>query len=989
MTDDPDGWRSDRSIVQWVSLFFDEMRWALDEMAQGVPELNLKDLEAAQRALTERVATAVAKIPKDGSDRSNKLGQIGGQMVTEVAAVTSPLSLGSATERVGKFEAAVAQALSDVAKLDQARIDARAALAKIKNSPDAIADKRRAFAQRRKALSAEVESATDLAGFDGIDAGITALAQEVEEQKAIAAARVIAKAAVQDAGGRAAGLVPALDRGALLYINSRVDALRVALTAAETRQSFTTVKSDCDAFMALANEAETYGGDYDIWLKTSAALIAKGPCDATVEWKERDKALAAATAASKTGDFTTARNKLAEFNSRDASSTPPGGVGGSARFDGLADFIDLVEQLEASHGAKLDEVASSSLIGARAKGKDIAKIRKKGLVQGNITDATAEIDPLKAWIEGNLPLARKVAQFHPAAMRVTDYRSKIAEMETCRASQNWAGALVKLDELMANGDVAAQAASLSADKKLKARYDALYARATGGVKPKLKKVWDAHHAAVSASPLNPATLKSTLAALEDWMQIDTVYDARDEVRQIVVNHPEAKGYDYTNRAGELFEQKNFSAALAEIQALKPRLQALCAYLDARKEAEFLLQTLPDDPPDLRQRVQSALDDSEIQARAGNAQGALDDLTAARNAEDLQALALAIVDYQKRAQVVEKEQARVLGFVEENAIKTRLVDGLTAATALATPGLKFAEAFTALTAHMDVLKSARAYATRRLEAEKTIASLDRAVNQDANWATQMFTTGKGLAELKSDFAAADMAGASGKLQEAETAYKQIVADCGHAMGQAVNLFEAADAVNSNAGHSRDSHGAQVTEQEHLTRLTTGVAPGARVSPTNTSSSFHSDSDWLAGREIGAQKAQAAGVDVNSKSLPWPGPEPTAQMFILDHGRAIDTAYRGVRPKQTYDAGADQFKASKTYETYEVLTGLTRALVNFTWECDLLNGIKHSNLQDYATAYAAGNSNTQPASIPGRWVMMQHFPWAEDWNQSEQRYDKPIT
>ncbi|NIZ14725.1 hypothetical protein [Phaeobacter sp. HF9A] len=992
MTDDPDGWRNDRTIAQWVSLFFAEMRWVLDEMAQGVPDIDREELDAAKQDLMNRIGAAVPTIPAGDSDALKDLRQLGAQMEAEVTAADSPLPLADATDAVARFEAAVAQAISDAAELVKRRTTATAELAKIKPSPDATADKRREFADRKKALTAAINSATELAAFngnDGIDSRITALADEVKEQKEIAAARVVAQKAVADAQARAGALAPGLDRGALLFVNGKVEALLAALAAATTRAAFAKIKTDCDAFMQRAGEAEAFGAYYDTWFKTSAALIATTAADASVEWKQRDIALAAAATASASGDFAAARSALEEFNKRDGSSVPPGGVGGAAAFDARAAFVDLVEQLEASHGAALEEIVASPLRNVRNEKNAISNIRKKGLAAGNITDATDEIPPLKAWIDGNLPLARKMAGFHPAAGRVPAYTTAIADMESERASGNWAQALAKLEALMADDDAAAQVASISADKKLEASYNALYARATAGAKTGLKKVWDAHHAAANANPRVPATLKSALAELQDWMQIGPIYDARDDLRAILSRHPKARDYFHTDPITALFDKKKFPETLAAIKALEPKAATLCTYLEACDEAGLLLRALPGDPPELRQSVQDALDDSDKKARAGDPQGALDDLTAAVNADEIQELALAIADYQKRAEVVEREHDRVLGFVVQAEVKTLLTDGLAAAVALAFPAYKFADAFVALTEHMALLKATRAYATRRLETEKTIAALDRAVNQDPTWEAQMFTGGASLDDLKTAFTAADALGANKKLKEAEAAYKKIISDCQAAMAQAIDLYEDADQQNSNAGHSRDSHGAQMTEEAHLKRLTTGVAPGPRVSKTNTSSSFHSDSDWLAGREIGAEKAMAAGVDVTSKSLPWPSAEPEGQKFIIDHGRAIDTAYRGVRPKQTYDKDSDQFQNTGTYETYEVLSGLTRALVNFTWECDLLNGVKYNSLKDYADAYAAANGNAQPPSIPGRWVMMQQFPWAEDWNQAEQRYDKPIT
>lgn len=981
MTDDPDNWRSDRTIARWVSLFFEEMRWALDEMAQGVPDVVLEELEADKRAQKDKTAAAAARIPSDGSARSTQLADARARLDGEIDAVDSPRGLADATERVVSFENAVNSAVETEAR----RVAAMAELAKVKNSPDFISEKRRDFADRKKVLSAEITAGMDVQTFDRIDARIQELSDEIVEQKKVVAARDTAEKAMIAARERATGLAKKLDRGALLHINGKFAGILKDLGKADDLAKFTKVKTNCDAFMVLAGQAETYGAYFDMWFKTSAALIATVAVDKPLSRNKRNAAMAAATVESEKGNFGPAKTALEVFNAQAGD----GGVGGTADFDATAAFIVLVEQLEASHGDKLAEVAASKLKGVNSKKKAIADIRKQGVANGDVAGATGKIDPLKAWIDGNIPLARKMDEFHPAAGQIPEYSAKLQEMEVLRTAEKWGGALTKMNELTDPGDLADQVASISVDRKLKASYEALHARASGKAKTGLKTAWDAHHAAAIADPKVPATMKSTLATLMDWMQLDEIYDEREKVKAIFAGHPKAKDYGGTDAVTTLFNKQDFTGALAAIKLLGPLLETLCDYLDARQDAGLLLLALPADPTDLRDLVQQALDDTDAKAKNGDPQGALDDLQATIDGEGLQIIALAISDYQQRIKPVDKEHDFTLSFMEHSEPKKVLNDSLDAVKALASPACMFDEAFNALVVHQALLKTAMDYAARRLEAQKTLDSLGRAIKQDALWEAKMFTVGKSYATLTAAFANAEADAKKSKFKEATAAYKVIIVDCTAAMKKAVDLYEASDEVDSNAGHSRDSHGSQMTEADHLTRLTTGMAPGGRDSKTNTSSSFHSDSDWLAGREIGAQKAAAAGVNVADTSIPWPSAEPVAQKFVIDHGRPIDIAFRGVRQKQTYDPGSDEFKDTGTYETYEVLTGLTRALVNFTWECDTLNGAKPRELQDYADAYAAANGNAQPASIPGRWVMMQQFPWAEDWNQAEQRYNKPIT
>ncbi|WP_420002497.1 hypothetical protein [Arenibacterium sp. LLYu02] len=988
MTHDPDGWRSDSKILRWVELFFAEMSWSLDEDAPAVLQGGREDFDGEKAVVAQRLAAAVARIPASDADLMVKLRQIAPQLEVDLKAADTAELLANVAEKLTKFDAAVEKALRDHATaLEGRRSAAQGELAKVKNSPVISAAARRGFDRRHKGLAQEIGAEVELAAFDAIDAKIVSLANDIAAEVDTEAARPAAEAAVSQAQARAAALAAKLDRGALLYVNGEVAKLLAALAKATDKARCEQLVADCATFTAMTVKAEAYGAYFDTWFKTSAALIATHAVKVKETWEHRNDAVKQATAESEQGRFDQAKAALEVFNARTGDES----VGGQAAFDGTAGFIDLVDRLEADYGDKLDEVTKSSLKGAAGQKKAIADIRKQGVASGDIPGATARIDPLKAWIDGNLPLARAMAGFHSSALKLPGYRQAITAMEVKRTAEKWVEALAELDVLKDGSDLAVRVESISVNQKLANSYAALFDRVANNKKAQtgLKQAWDAHKTAAEATPGDPATMKATLAELRKWMLLDEIYDGSALVKAVLDGSKGSRAYGYTAPALALINNKDFVQGLAETKAVLPRVKALAAYLDVRKEAEALMAALPVDPPELRALIETALDATKTTAKGGDAQTALADLRAAMVSPEVQELALAVADYTAYLARVEAEHARVLGFVVQAEAEKALTDSLNDAKAKADPGGDFAGGYDALAGHHTLLSGVRAYATRRMEALNTIGALKRAVAQDSTWEAQIFASGGSVAAMESDFAKADALGAGLDFAKAQSGYEQIIAGCTAAMNKTVDLYELADAVDSNAGHSRDSHGAQVTEAEHLKRLTEGIAPGNRASKTNTSSSFHSDSDWLAGREIGAQRAAAAGVDVNGKSLPWPGPEPVAQKFIIDHGRAIDTAYRGVRPKQTYDAGADEFRDTGTYETYEVLTGLTRALVNFIWECDKFGGTKYRTLAEYAAAHAGANGGVDPTSIPGRWVMMQQFPWAEDWNQAEQRYDKPIT
>lgn len=863
--------------------------------------------------------------------------------------------------------------------LDRRQGQANRDLTRIVLNAELGSGERREFARRKSTLSADIRSAAEADDFNEIDRRIAALGDDVDAAQKIATARAVAEHALAEAETLAEDIRPLLDRGGALYVDDALVEIRSSFGKARSQRDYTAVKATCVRFVAMGGKAAAYGEAFDKWIKASAAMIATlVPDPKTTAWNDRNAALEAAALASRTGDFDGAAVALDTF-------TTSAHLGG-ADFAATADFIAEVAALEQAYGGKLADIVSSNLRGVAAKKTEIAAIRKQGVTNNQVTQAQARIAPLKAWVDGNWPLAQAMTKLDNAARRLPDFRNVLTDMERERSAGRWAAALAVLDRVFdETTELGQQVASIVADKKLKATYQQVLQRVPARIKAELQTRWDDHHTAATANPVNASDANAKLNALRNWLAVGDFYDVRDQIAALQSGYPEARGYGYGEKVRALTAADNYPAALAAAKVLVPKIERLCAYLDARKEAVEVQNALPTDPPELREMVEGALNDSEAKARSGDPDGALDHLSGVLSGNDLQGIVLALADCQALARAVGAEQAKVLSYAELPDVRKVLEDGLAAANTLAQDPQKLEAAITALEAHKSVLATVRACVTRRVEVKNTIGALARAIQQDASWEAQMFTGGNSLDALKTALATADGRAKTGDFAGAQRAYRDIIADCRASMAVAIDKYETADAQGSNAGHSRDSHGAQVTEAEHLTRLMTGMAPGNRLSKTNVSSSFHSDSDWLAGREMGAEMALAKGVDVASTSLPWPGAEPKSQQFIIDHGRAIDVAYRGVRKTQTYDPGSDQFVESNTYVSYEKLTGLTRALVNFVWEVDG----PHRTLQDYADAYALANGGAQPTAIPGRWVMMQQFPWAEDWNQAEQRYDKPIT
>jgi hypothetical protein len=214
-----------------------------------------------------------------------------------------------------------------------------------------------------------------------------------------------------------------------------------------------------------------------------------------------------------------------------------------------------------------------------------------------------------------------------------------------------------------------------------------------------------------------------------------------------------------------------------------------------------------------------------------------------------------------------------------------------------------------------------------------------------------------AELTDAESLASGANFTGAIAKLKTMAANLEAQC----GAKALVLETAD-----GGHSLGAHGAAVTTgnpgcQEN--RVKTGIRPDLVNMPTQTATSFASDESWLAARQLAADELQAKyGIDIKG-TVHTIGADPVTELrVIIENGRPIGNCAAGFRPKYVQKVSGPQKHeavAGDKYEEAENWTGLTRTRSVFKWKAP-----------------------------PGKWVLHQHFPEADDWDNVNQCYTAPV-
>ena len=162
-----------------------------------------------------------------------------------------------------------------------------------------------------------------------------------------------------------------------------------------------------------------------------------------------------------------------------------------------------------------------------------------------------------------------------------------------------------------------------------------------------------------------------------------------------------------------------------------------------------------------------------------------------------------------------------------------------------------------------------------------------------------------------------------------------------------------------GHSLARHGPGISYDDLKKRLTTGIAPDGKISPTPASTRFNNYEDWLQTRQD-AMNAIAEREKINLTKPPPHGKEGPFRITI-DHRRAIDDGFVGDGGKKIKisDPSTGKKKNIKVFASQKKVDNLTRTTTSIQWNEKSKN-----------------------------WDVKQHFPDAQNWDQEKQIYTNKI-
>ncbi|MBY6138857.1 hypothetical protein KUV26_05345 [Leisingera daeponensis] len=895
-----------------------------------------------------------------------------------------------------RFYAVKAWSMPDMPEAGDAALDLRRAaaleeLSKISVPAALSSGARRSLAGGRKALKKEILSAAAAEAFEQIDGEIRDLKDQIAAQLAIAAARGEAQAALAAAEEKFAEERGSLDQGAFTYLEALIKAAQQAMAAAVSDGDFGAVETQAKAISVKAEGAKAYGVFFDNWTRATLVLI-KRMEDPAKEAAATARAaqMAAAAALSKAGDFDGAKAALEAWKS---SLDTEDHLAAAVSFD------NLLCGYEANHHKRCQNILSSQLRDARDFRDHLKDAKKLAYTDSKFPEAEAKLNALIAYgTKERAALAKFLRGFDMSMMSNADFRTAVLAAQTKQAAAGDNDPKRALRDLKswvkAHPAIMGQSYSTQILKALQKRYDALKQVLKEPELSDLNATWDAHRLLAEAGNFDMDTgAPQHHAKLDLLFKLEAITDSRREMDAILRKHPAAAGYDFHKPVADALAAANYPQAVAAAPAALALLQAVPEYLALRQAAQDLLAALPGDPADLRSTLDGAIQAAELTARGGDPVKATADLRAVLDGTDYLNLMLEMTDYRAKLAKVGKEHARAKKYLKLPEAEAALDASLKTATDRADNDREYGDAFLMLDTHQRLLAEAKPMATARYQVQGIIKALKRAG-----------TGPDKLVPFEDRVSAAESEARKPDFAKARTDFDSIRTDLGALCASAALDCEAADGAGSNAGHSLDRHGPDVSDEDLITRLKTGKPPNAHSdderSYTGASSKFHSPQDWLAGRELAAQAALAKGIDITETEMTFTGdpladPEENAD-FTVEHGRPIDKAYIGHKKHVRLDDSGEPIP-DKTYETFEEIEGLTRAYVNFIWEPELLpaettnhpapnthhDEEKAQDNADYVAKYTARHG-AAPAKIPGRWVMMQQYPVADGWDNETKTY-----
>lgn len=836
---------------------------------------------------------------------------------------------------------------------------------------DMAADLRRPLSARADVLAKSLSIGPR--GVPGIEPQIKTLEDDAAAAQLLAQARRGAQTALDTARDAFRAARAQLDEGSYTFLEKDLATLGQTFGTATDGPGFDKAEKAAQAFPGRLATALDFARTLTGWqVATQLFIKASVPTGGDAQKDARDdadKVRDDAIALSRAGKFPEAKAKLADFD------TKPNIDGG--KLADLTKFLERQATFIATEEAMVNAVVQARIAGADAHKDVLKKARTEAIKKALPNTGIQLLDNAVSFAQPLAALAARINGFDQALNRHPDFRNAMTE-----ARKGTATAFDGLDPTIVD-----EATCLSDFKSFGAWVEPLRTR-NPPEKGALDIAWTAFGNAVKNKDVNAE--KTTRDDVARFRPLAELEDRLAALRPVLT--PDVLGYDPLKDVTSRRTGGDFAGALSAMGAAETLARGLADYVAARTVARAVRASMP--PAAVAQGVlaDQILKDAETLATNGNPQAATLKLADLSTAPELAGLVADVSDYRALLARVRKRHTRVVKLVDPAKPKKTVADSMSAATDLADKRYRFADAIAALETHDRLLDKAQAYGAARQQALAVLAAIERTVKSRPTEESAIFADGPTRKQLQESRLAAEKLATAGEFDKARDAFDKILTAAKPITRRAAQSWENADKVNSNAGHSLDRHGPDVSDPLLVRRLQTGkppewtgVPPYDKESFTGASSRFESMEDWLAGREIGAQRALSEeGVDVSATAYPVTEPEPATVSFEIDHGKPIDKAFVGVSKSFGVNPDTGEMLEGRTYDSFEEMSGLTRSYVGFVWEYDLIAGDKPKDKADYITKYKAANAGKDPKEIKGRWVMMQQFPVAAGWDENLKDY-----
>jgi hypothetical protein len=807
------------------------------------------------------------------------------------------------------------------------------------------------------------------ANIDAANQELKKVTDRIAELKQIAAARTVTLASIDKARGELGSAIRAVPDATATMLTAQLKAITDGENIATKIADYTALDALLTTFSATAAEATAFGNRQRTLMAQQMICVANGADPAALK-----AAMDAADVAAAKADFVTANASLHTFELVPMTGGAPSG---SVKL-----FSDAVKAFRASPAtSKMGPIKGliPKFLGLEDFKTSFEVIVANVTVAKTVTptDGIGRLTALKAKIDAFIPVFDAYEQLRKAFNTNPTSPAKTALKNKADWSNDPAVALPAITAAL--GTLPAvppeDPNKVAFDKKKNALQQKVTQVTKNPAAAGSAHLTAAHTTALALAAPPALNYVGATAALEALLPtIATIIDYRKQRAVFLgaaANLDPSVSTNIMVTAQAAGAANNWPAAVAAMPQAIARAQAADEYY-TRRAAVATARTATKDAAQ-QKIIGDALAAADALAASPNFKfaEATDELEVLRHTEgvsDVERDASAYTKALKQAETACTGMTAAFTAAGADAAGTvAVLKALQDARALFDPGGKPADAVAALAPVIaNATKAARA-AKEREAGVFAKKALDAAPPPPATPppATPLSTA---IAALAAALAAANAAAAAelvkgdselakGNFDPALAAYK---AYGGHLKAAAKEAAKVLDLQDD--GHSINAHGPGATHSfiddtdPQVIRVKTGKRPDGESNASKFGSTFESEVDWVAARQMGLEKVQAAFataaplVPLHKQRIP----------VIIEHGRPIDRCIAGRRDNMSMESG--ELEEAPTCSTYEVWTGLTRTNSGFEF--------------------------LKPTAAPGTWRLAWQYPHGDGWDNDKKMYTEPV-